>query len=91
MNLIDLFIKRRKKVERLTRKLARPRRDFGFSMEMKNEQIRAMDRNAYESAIPYIRKCSKLEAEYEDLEDKYATLKAIVLAIDDERIKGAVE
>jgi len=89
MNLIDLFIKRRKKVERLTKALAEARRQL--EEDEINSKYYSFWNDAVSSCAAYQGIYKKYFDKYHELEDKYTTLKAIVLAIDDERIKEAVK
>ena len=87
MNLYDLFIRRRAKVERLTKALAKAHNVMHFTLQAHRHEMSSVMMSSYNSAQPYIAEASKLKKEYKDLEDKYTALKAIVLSIDDERIK----
>jgi len=78
MNIIDLFIKRRKKVERLTKALAREKKWAEECMCGWTDAVEK--RRMYELAL------NSKARYYVEIEHKYVALKAIVLAIDDERI-----
>ena len=86
MNIIDLFIKRRNKVKRLTRKLIEARKREDYIRIFVSGRWRNYTRYGLEDAIHRRdEQIIDLKKKLSEIEDKYTMLKAIVLSIDDEK------